>query len=434
MKNILLSDSSFEQFVNTTKAFNEYQSKNIPLCAAENVMSPFAKMALLSSAQEKYVMGGVRKYLEDDNFVGGEFVYPYYQIINKQCQHLFGSSYADARTLTGMNSITTLLMSLLKPGDTIAISVPDCGGHASIPDICHRLGLRFVELPYNYLLMDFDYDKINDLIKKTEIHAILLCISDLVNNPKLEKINQNKKIPIIYDATQVLGLIAGGTVVNPFSCFDKNYPFILMGATHKTIPGPSCGLILTQNMELAEYIEEKINPMYIRNTQMHQKMSLILTLLELQYFGKEYSDKTVYNAQRLSQMLQTRGLSLLNAANGYTNTHQLHFTCTPQEMNDFYDNCVYCNVTLNFKTKKLFKYSGIRIGTQEISRYNWSEKELFMLSNLLEILFYHPHIYNQPKELKKANEIIHILSEKKNIHYTFAKDETFNTLETLLKD
>ena len=58
--------------------------------------------------------------------------------------------------------------------------------------------------------------------------------------------------------------------------------FILMGATHKTLPGPTCGLIMTNNLDLAHQFDTLINPDYLRNSQLHHIFSLILTLMELE--------------------------------------------------------------------------------------------------------------------------------------------------------
>lgn len=63
----------------------------------------------------------------------------------------------------------TLLMSLFSAGDTILISSEDCGGHGSMPKICHRLGINTIELPYNYDTYDFNYEEINKLLRTQRI-------------------------------------------------------------------------------------------------------------------------------------------------------------------------------------------------------------------------------------------------------------------------
>lgn len=417
----LTDNNIYIQFLKTFKQFEEYKKANIPLCAAENVISDFVKLPLMSSVQEKYVMGGCLHF-DDDNFIGGNKIYPIYHLINKQCEKLFNSKYADSRTLSGMNSVTTLLMSMTEPGDTIAITPPNCGGHASIPDICHRLGLKTIDLPYKYEQFNIDYDNINKMLRSTKPTIVLICLSDIVNVPDFSKIDQSLEIPIIYDATQTLGLISGKSIDNPLNSFDDNYPFILMGATHKTLAGPTASLIMTRNLKLANKIEKLINPTYLRNTQMHQKISLLFALLESEYFGEDYSNLILNNARTLGNKLNEVGFDILNKSQGISKTHQIFFSCPFEEMNSFYENCDYYNISLNYKTKKLFNYSGIRIGVQEISRYNWHEEELNCITELLSLMRM-PQVYQNKSKNQQIENIIELLVCKKNIDFTFQSNE-----------
>lgn len=420
MSKVLSCDLSLKKFIDVTEKYNEFKKNSIPLCAAENCMSEFAKIPLSSSIKEKYVMGGPLEYIKEDNFIGANVVYPYYHIINDLCNQLYDAQYSDARTLTGMNSITTLLMSLTNIGDKIAVSSVDCGGHASIPDICIRLGLKLLELPYNYEELDFDYERINQLIDTNrDIKLILICISDVVNPFDISQIVNPHNIPIIYDATQTLGLIAGNVINNPLAKRKNHENFILMGATHKTIPGPSSGLIMTQNMDLASTFDNKINPVFIRNTQLNEKLSLIFTLLEMKYYGEEYAACTIQNAKVLANILSDLGFQVMNKERDYTSTHQIFLTCSKDQMYTFYDNCDYYNITLNFKTKKIFNKGGIRIGTQEISRYKWKYDELLVLGDILKCLYEHPKAYLNNAIDEYIRKKISILLPLKKIQYTF---------------
>ena len=47
------------------------------------------------------------------------------------------------------------------------------------------------------------------------------------------------------------------------------------------------------------------------------------------------------------------------------------------------------NITLNQKHKRLFANDGIRIGTQEIARYNWNSSNIKMLARLLKAIKTH---------------------------------------------
>ena len=146
----------FDQLVEFSTSLVQQENKMLPLCAAENIVSPFSKIPLDTFLQEKYIMGGTISYQDNNNFIGSKKLFQLYNLLNLQCKKLFGCQYSDARTLSGVNAVTTLLMSLFSSGDTIFISSEECGGHGSMPKICHRLGIRTIELPYDFNNYDFD--------------------------------------------------------------------------------------------------------------------------------------------------------------------------------------------------------------------------------------------------------------------------------------
>lgn len=49
----------FEDLINLCTDISTQENKLLPLCAAENIVSPFSKIPLDTFLQEKYIMGGV---------------------------------------------------------------------------------------------------------------------------------------------------------------------------------------------------------------------------------------------------------------------------------------------------------------------------------------------------------------------------------------
>lgn len=415
----------FDQLINLSAELMRQEDKMLPLCAAENVMSPFSKIPLDTFLQEKYIMGGVLQYQNHSNFVGSEKLYKIYDLLNLQCKKMYDCKYSDARTLSGVNAVTTLLMSLFSEGNTILISSEECGGHGSMPKICHRLGIRTIELPYNYDEYDFDYEKSNEILRNEKIDGVLICISDLIKMPQLYKFCLPKNCILIFDATQILGLIATDTIQNPLKWFDDTQNVILMGATHKTLPGPTCGLIMTNNLKLAQKFDTLINPDYLRNNQIHHIYSLILSLMELEIFGKDYSNCIVKNANLLAGYLKENGFNILEIPPKFTYTHQLFISMPYTLAEDFYKKCVEYGVSINLRNKRLYNPCGIRIGTQEISRYGWGKEEMFLIAEILKDIRDNEGII--PDILAKINT----LSKQKKICYTFEKvyyDNVYNQL------
>lgn len=395
------------------KELMEQEEHILPLCAAENVMSPFSKIPLDTFLQEKYIMGGVAKYHDNNNFIGSDKLYYIYDLLNRQCTRLYRSKYADARTLSGVNAVTTLLMSLFVSGDTILISSEDCGGHGSMPKICNRLGIRTEELPYDYNSFDFDYEKINQVLCNKNIKGILVCLSDIIQMPQLNKFDLPPDCTLIFDATQILGLIAANKLPNPLDWYTDTDNFILMGATHKTLAGPTCGLIMTKNLTLANKFDTLINPDYLRNNQLHHILSLILSLMELEVYGSEYADTIVNNANALGSNLSAHNFNVLKANSTYTCTHQLFVSMPFQQAQSFYNKCATYGVSLNLRNKPLYHMCGIRIGTQQVSRYKWKEDKMQSIAQILA------DIYNDTSNPDDIHDRINSLSRNKEIGYTF---------------
>lgn len=408
--------TNYNTFIELCSEIHQWNKNSLPLCAAENAISPFCKIPLDTFLQEKYIMGGILNYDSNHNFVGSDKLFKFYEFFNTQCENLFSCNYADPRTLSGVNAVNTLLMSLFEIGDTLLICGEECGGHGSMGKICHRLGIRTIDLPYDYDCLDFDYNEINKQIREYNPKGILICLSDILHLPSLNKIELSKGTTLIFDATQILGLIAGKAIENPFSWYDDNQNFILMGATHKTLPGPTCGLIMTKNKCLASKFDTKINPDYLRNNQFHHILSLSLALLEMEYFGEEYADHIIRNTNVLGRELTARGFDVRRINGHYSQTHQLFISMLPNLIEPFMLKCEKYGITLNARYKRIYRTSGIRIGTQEITRYGWGNPEMQLIAEILEMLI-------QPFALEsKIKERIEFLIRKKTVNYTFSND------------
>lgn len=415
-RDIFMKPEYFQDLISLCTGISEQENKLLPLCAAENVISPFSKIPLDTFLQEKYLLGGILEYQEQNNFVGSKKLYEIYELLVRQCNKLYGCKYADARTLSGVNAVMTLLMSLFSAGDTILISSEEYGGHGSMPKICRRLGINIIEIPYNYEKYDFDYEETNKLLQSQKINGILICLSDIIRMPQLKKLDLPQKCILIFDATQILGLIATKSMENPLEWFPEEQKFILMGATHKTLPGPTCGLIMTNSLELAHRFDTLINPDFLRNSQLHHIFSLILSLMELEIYGQQYCSAIINNANILADSLTKYNFDVLKALPQYTYTHQLFISMPMDEAKKFYNKCLDYGVSINFRNKRLYKTCGLRIGTQEISRYGWQDSEMQSIAKILR------DIRNCNQFSQDISDRINKLSANKKIRYTFESD------------
>lgn len=401
-------DDKLQELVNITDSFSTYYNKTLPLCAAENVISDFGNMPLSMGFQERYIVGNTYSYVEDNNFIGSNYLLPFYEMISEECKKIFGAKYTDSRTLTGMNCLMIVLMSLSKMGDKILILGSESGGHASVKPICERLGLDVGEVPYSYEDYDLDYNELNKILLNEKVDFILLAPSDIIKPLEVEKIELGDTV-LLYDVSQLLGLIGAGLIHNPLEDMEN---IVIFGGTHKTFPGPACGLIMTNNDSLHARLETTINPIYIRHTQMHQKVSLLFTLVEFENFGNAYEEHIVELSDYLGSQLEARSMQVAKFEGRYSMTHEVFIKTDEATMDRIFNRSVYYGITLNKKKKKLFDGCGIRLGTQEIARYNWPKEAM---DNVAEIIF---EISKETFDEDKLQALLSRLPQKQ-IQFTF---------------
>lgn len=402
-----------------TKEFKEYHHRALPLCAAENVLSPFVNLPLSFGFQERYIMNNTYSFHMDDNFVGCEKLFPYYQMISEACERIFGAKYTDPRPFSGMHCLDMVIKTICDPGDKMMILDKEHGGHASVKPVAERLGIEVIAAPYNLEANDLDYEKTNTMIAENGIQYILLAPSDLIRPMHVERINTNNCV-LLWDASQLLGLIAAGLCSNPLQIM-KNV--IMFGGTHKTFPGPTSGLIMTNETYLHDKMERSINPKYLRNSQMHQKVCLLFALLEFEQYGAEYMSHMLHCSNYLGRKIRDYGFDVADIDGEISSTHQIFVRCSKEEMDTIYENSYNSEVTLNKKHKELFLGYGIRIGTQEIARYDWNDNALDKIAYIFS------QLANPNADIEKIKEFIHSLPEKK-VCYTFPNNvvEKFKAL------
>lgn len=395
-----------DEYNKLCKDFSQYENTVIPLCAAENYVSDFCMQPLISNFEGKY---SFKESSGNNSFIGGEYVERLNTLVKKQCKKMFGANYTNAETLTGINCFTVCAMSLLSSEDVVLITTPEQGGHASIPIILDTIGIKYDSIPYNYLKYQIDYEKLNQLCQSRKYSYMIFCQSDVINPPDLELIDMPENMGIIYDSTQTLGLIATGIIPNPLSASNN---VVLIGGSHKTLPAPSCGLIMTNNKLYEEKLQKHITPDYLRNTQPNHSASLLLALIEQEECGYNYQKLIVDTANMFGSELSDLGFRVAKLnPDLFTSTHQLFLLMSEKETNSFYMTAKQYNITLNKKHKKLFNNDGIRIGTQQIARYNWNKQEIKLLAQLFYSIKFKN--YSEIKRIRK------ILIAKKIPHFTY---------------
>jgi glycine hydroxymethyltransferase len=123
---------------------------------------------------------------------------------------------------------------------------------------------------------------------------------------------------IFFDGAHQLGLIAGGQFQDPLN----EGAAVLTGSAGKTFSGPQSGVIVWNDQDLTEPLTHAIFPVMAATHQVNRVASLAASAVDILAFGAAYMEQIVRNAQALAAALSQRGIPMLGAHKGFTQTHQ----------------------------------------------------------------------------------------------------------------
>jgi len=280
---------------------------------------------------------------------------------------------------------------LADPGDTIiSLDVPQ-GGHISHVQYSAAgvRGLRVVSHPFDAETMTIDPDRMVANIREIEPRIVLLGGSlFLFPHPVREACDAAREVDatLVYDGAHVLGLIAGKRFQDPL----REGASVVTGSTHKTFPGPQ-GAIIACDEEHSDAIDEAVFPGTVSNHHLHHLAGLAVSLAEMIEFGEDYASQVIANAKRLAQALYERGFDVLCEPYGFTESHQVAVNVTKtggsiEAATRLEDANIIVNKNLlpGDNVTKTVEPSGIRIGTQELTRIGMGASEMDAIAELIK--------------------------------------------------
>jgi glycine hydroxymethyltransferase len=410
----------------------------INLIASEGLKSPAVKQMLdLSSDLEG-------RYAEGENDLEGHVKKRYYQgqkymtLIENYAtdlmKKLFKCNWGDLRLVSGThaNLATFKGLSSAAKNRKMVVTPLSCGAHIS-HDYAGLagsvLGLENINHVYSIDEFNIDADKSADVIRAAKPGIVTFGGSlFLFPHPikELKAVCDEVGAYVAYDASHVLGLIAGGVFQDPFN---EGADFIT-SSTHKTFPGPQGGVVLgnardKRTEKAIKAIQFAIFPLSASNTHLGRLPALGIAALEMKLFGAELARQTVKNAQTAGQYLCENGVKVMCASKGFTMSHQIavdvcNFGGGKKVAQDLED----ANIILN---KNLLPYdnqddrdnpSGLRIGFQDVTRRGFKEGDI---KHLCELMLSVMTGKRKPSEVKES--VIAWKKEFNQVKYGFQSVE-----------
>ncbi len=398
----------------------DWFKNSIPMIASENLISPLAREMLMSDLCDRYAEG-----LPGDRYYNGNiYVDRIEERVIEMAKELFKSEYADIRPISGTVANIGLLKALTKPGDVITTPALSDGAHISTAKFgaVGVRGLTSHTYPFDVPEMNLDIDGTRKLLLEVRPKLALFGRSVFLFPAPLKELQdtfQEIGCNVWFDGAHVLGLIAAGRFQDPL----REGAHVITGSTHKTLPGPQHGILIANPRDdrMARRLNSGIFPGVVSNHHLFATAALGITIAEHKEFGEEYADQIIRNAKALGQALYERGLKVFCEHKNFTESHTIVVDVMEQgggkEIAQLMEDAnMICNMNLLPWDDKPRSPSGIRLGTQEMTRIGMKE------SHMVEVAEFIKRVADKEDTGKIKEDVINFKADFQGMQYCFHPD------------
>jgi len=353
---------------------------------SENVTSPQVRRILASDLGHRYTLpwkGEIHGAWVENAYGGTRYLDEIEATGEGLARELFHARFASLKPLSGHVAGMLLLLSACSKGDKVLIIDAKHGGYDGyMPEYLPKLLDLHLEvdfLPFDEARWNLDYAATADKIITWRPRLVLLGSSFLLFPFDLRHLRgpcNTARSLLAYDGSHVLGLISGGEFQSPLT----EGADILVGSTHKSLPGPQGGVFCTNREDVWDRYRHHLNWRVLDNAHWNRIGGVAQTLLEMKHFGGEYAKAVVANAQALAAALDREGFPIKSRELGFTRSHQVHIDeallrekwgLTPSEL------------SLRCGRNNLIVDAVSRLGTAEVTRMGASPRDMEEMAGLI---------------------------------------------------
>jgi glycine hydroxymethyltransferase len=423
----------YDKVFELLRAHHKWFSEGLPLIASENVASAAVREAVASDFGNRYAEGwpGERVY------AGCIYIDEVERIAIRLAKQLFDAEFVDVRPISGVNSNVVAYTAFTNPGDVVmALSIPN-GGHISYGKselggtAGSVRGLKVEYLVFDQECMNVDVDGTIAKVRRLETEGvkpkmvILGASVFLFPHPvkELESFFHSIGATVHYDGAHVLGLIAGKRFQDPL----REGADIVTGSTHKTLPGPQGGIVLSWT-KYGDVIKRATFPGNVSNHHLHHVAGKAVAFAEMLAFGELYASEIVKNSKALAESLSAKGITVFGERLGFTRSHQVLVDVTKYgDGGTLEKRLELANIIANrnmiptdIKMGRHFDHpGGLRFGVQELTRLGMGKDQMDAVADLMAKV-----IVKGEDPSGVAGEVRSFRKEYQKVHYAFdtAKD------------
>ena len=359
------------------------QRETVNLIASENYTSRAVLEAQGSFLTYKYAEGypGKRYYGGCENMDTIE------ELSIKRAKELFHAEHANVQPHSGSQANMAAYFALVEHGDTVLAMNLAHGGHLTHGDKVNFSGrsYNFIHYGVNRETERIDFPEIEKLALK---HKPKLIVAGATAYPRIIDFERFRLIAdsvgarLMVDMAHIAGMVAAGLHPTPVPFAD-----VVTSTTHKTLRGPSGGLILCRQ-ELAKTIDAAVFPETQGKPLMHAVAAKAVALHEAMQPGfVDYQRSILENALTLATELQRLGLRLVS---GGTDNHLMLVDLTKNGVTgrQAEESLVAAGIIVNrnaipFDSRPPRVTSGIRLGTPAVTTRGLGKEEMKLIAALV---------------------------------------------------
>lgn len=358
---------------------------SINLNAATNVMNPRAQALLAATLGLRPSLGYPGDKYET-GLAGSERI----EVIAVElARRLFHAAFAEIRVPSGSIANLYAFLALARAGDPVMVIPESAAGHAThhANGAAGLRGLAVHDIPFDPAAMTIDIEALERRAKEVRPRVIVAGAS-LVLFPydlaAVRRIADAVEARVLFDAAHLAGLIAGGAFPQPL---DHGADVLTM-STYKSFGGPPGGLVLTNDAAIAERLDRIAYPGLTANFDMSRIAALAVAAADLVACGAAYARRCVENAAALAAALHAEGFAVVAHDRGGTRTHHVAVdaralgggTRVSRRLEPA--NILTTGIPLP-RPPVPGDYPGLRLGTQEVTRWGMGPAEMARIARLM---------------------------------------------------
>jgi glycine hydroxymethyltransferase len=363
---------------------HERQQDEIELIASENIVSKAVLDAAGTLLTNKYAEG----YPGKRYYGGCQYVDIVEQLAIDRAKRLFNCSFANVQPHSGSQANQSVMLALIKPGDTVMGLGLASGGHLTHGAPPNLSGKWFNAVQYGVKPDDhrIDYDEVERLAKEHKPAMIITGGSAYprqIDFARFRQIADSVGAYFLVDMAHFAGLVAAGLHPSPLP-----HAHVVTTTTHKTLRGPRAGLVLSNDEDIGKKINSAVFPGLQGGPLMHIIAAKAVAFREaLQPSYKLYIQSVIDNAKALGETLVQGGLALIS---GGTDTHVMLVDLRPKKLTGKVAEIALgrANITCNkngvpFDPEKPMITSGIRLGSPAGTTRGFGVAEFQQIGNMI---------------------------------------------------